>query len=84
MAARSKRRPAMPACPKCGQNKDLRHIEDCVVERRVTGVDETGVLGVDGFYITEGWDEASDNPRLYCPECDTQFAIPKGMEVEFV
>lgn len=71
-------------CPSCGKlaSPGTQYIEDCGIGRRLDSVKD-GIVYIDGFYSAEGFDEASDNGRLSCLYCHTEFKIPASMEVEF-
>jgi hypothetical protein len=68
-------------CPSCGC-QDFRYLEDIQNARRVTGI-EGGLLTIDGFYETDGFDDG-ENPRLMCCDCCAEYALPGDLECEFV
>ena len=81
-------------CPKCNSSGPFRYVEDIESYREVEKI-EDGLLIVDGFYRTgEGYDDGK-NARLECQAdhsevneghrtCFQQFAIPEGLEIDFV
>lgn len=69
-------------CPSC-KSKEFRYIEDIQNARRVHGING-GLLVIDGFYETDGFDENGRNPRLLCSNCCEEFGLPEDLECEFV
>jgi hypothetical protein len=67
-------------CPRCnydGGEEDaaFRYLEDIASWRRVVGFNAKGVLEINGYYQTSGYDDGT-NPRIECGKCDFEFPIP--------
>ena len=78
-------------CPKCGWDGAddgkfdacFRLVEQIVTERRVEGFNTRGKLEVS----SEDQVTVEDTPaarRLRCGDCQHEFPVPDGVEVEFV
>ncbi len=78
-------------CPSCGWDgsEDGRHgprftyLEEVTNERPVVGLNEAGVLQIDGRDHL-GVEDAGANHRLQCGNCLAEFALPEGLDVDFV
>lgn len=72
--------------PEC-DGTNLGYIEDVSSHREVLGLDEHGVLLIDGEYSTAGWDDG-ENARLHCARCGQSFPFHgRGsidQEIDFV
>lgn len=72
-------------CPRCGASTGWRQVEETVVQRLVAGLSGDGRrLRVDGE--GEGMFDADDGHamRLNCSTCGGDFAIPDGVDVDYV
>ena len=67
------------SCPACGSER-IEHHEDIVARRHFRRVRDDGVLVFDGF--TDSFDDDGMRPRLWCGDCDQEWALPEG-EVAF-
>lgn len=76
----------MLCCPKCNEptSEEDSYFEDMTASRHVTEQKDDGTrVCIDGYYTTEGGDEDTVNPRIYCGGCDTEYLIPDETETEF-
>jgi len=64
-------------CAKCGVTgcENFRYVEDISSERKVIGFNDDGVLEIEGYYKTEGWDEDAKNIRLWCRNCGAELDL---------
>jgi hypothetical protein len=69
-------------CPYCGHDGGFTHVEDAQLLREVKGIND-GVLLVRGHYAVND-EGTADTWRISCPACEREFAVPRGLEVDFV
>lgn len=77
-------------CPACGWDAKkeglhdfcFRHLEEVTTERRVVGINETGVLEVESAERIQLEDDGEKH-RLQCGNCLHEFELPEGIQVDF-
>lgn len=68
-------------CPRC-RGCVVEQVEDVSISRIVKGFNEDDVLILVNEYRIH--DEGGDNMRLHCHDCDFEWPISKGQEIEYV
>lgn len=66
---------APPACPACSEVGTLRSLEAVEEERKVFGFDAQGVLRISESVTY--WEGDGSRARLWCEECEKNFALPE-------
>lgn len=72
-------------CPHCGSTKEFRLLESITCWRQVKGIDDDGLLVVDGLYKSgEGYDDGAGDYLIECRECLGGFDLPKNEHGETI